>query len=169
MLCFNQLWCHLFPCAPPAKSLQPCPAPCDPMDYSLPGPSVHRILQARILKWADRPSSRKSSQQRDQPRISYISCVGRQMLYHKCHLGRLWGGCTCIYIYTHVCAYMHIYVCVHTHTYTGFSGGSAEKNRPTMQEMQVRSLGWEDPLEEETATHCSILAWTIHGQRSLAS
>ena len=28
-----------------------------------------------------------------------------------------------------------------------------------MQEMQVRSLGWEDPLEEEMATHSSILAW----------
>ena len=30
-----------------------------------------------------------------------------------------------------------------------------------MQEMQVRSLSWEDPLEEEMATHSSILAWKI--------
>ena len=30
-----------------------------------------------------------------------------------------------------------------------------------MQEMQVRFLGWEDPVEEETATHSSILAWEI--------
>ena len=30
-----------------------------------------------------------------------------------------------------------------------------------MQETQVRSLGWEDPLEEETATHSRILAWKI--------
>ena len=29
------------------------------------------------------------------------------------------------------------------------------------QEMQVRSLGWEDPLEKEIATHSSILAWEI--------
>ena len=36
-----------------------------------------------------------------------------------------------------------------------------------MQETQVQSLGWEDPLEEEMATHYSILAWEIHGQRSL--
>ena len=28
-----------------------------------------------------------------------------------------------------------------------------------MQDMQVQSLGWEDPLEEEMATHSSILAW----------
>ena len=35
---------------------------------------------------------------------------------------------------------------------------------PAVQEMQetwVRSLGWEDPLEEEMATHSSILAWKI--------
>ena len=30
-----------------------------------------------------------------------------------------------------------------------------------MQETQVQSLGWEDPLEEETATHSSLLAWRI--------
>ena len=36
-----------------------------------------------------------------------------------------------------------------------------------MQEMLVRSLGCEDPLEKEMATHSSILAWEIHGQRSL--
>ena len=35
------------------------------------------------------------------------------------------------------------------------------KNLPTMQEMQVQSLGWEDPLEKELATHSSILAWRI--------
>ena len=34
--------------------------------------------------------------------------------------------------------------------------------------MQLWSLGQEDPLEEEMATHSSILAWRFHGQRSLA-
>ena len=34
-----------------AKSLQSCPTLCDPMDCSPPGPSVHRILQARVLEW----------------------------------------------------------------------------------------------------------------------
>ena len=40
----------------------------------------------------------------------------------------------------------------------------AVKNLPAMQETQetqVRSLGWEDPLEEEMATHSNILAWKI--------
>ena len=35
------------------------------------------------------------------------------------------------------------------------------KNPPAMQETRVRSLGREDPLEEEMATHSSILAWRI--------
>ena len=48
------------------------------------------------------------------------------------------------------------------------------KNLPAMQEIWVRSLGWEDPLEEGMATHSSVLAWrtpmdrgawqaTVHG------
>ena len=35
------------------------------------------------------------------------------------------------------------------------------KNLPAMQETWIRSLGWEDPLEKEMATHSSILAWKI--------
>ena len=35
------------------------------------------------------------------------------------------------------------------------------KHLPVMQETKVRSLGWEDPLEKEMATHSSILAWEI--------
>ena len=41
------------------------------------------------------------------------------------------------------------------------------KNLPAMQETWIQSLGQEDPLEKEMATHSSILAWRIHGQRSL--
>ena len=41
------------------------------------------------------------------------------------------------------------------------------KNLPAMQEIQVQSLGWEDHLEKGTTTPSSILAWKIHGQRSL--
>ena len=36
-----------------------------------------------------------------------------------------------------------------------------KKNLPSMQETWVRSLGWEDPMEKEMATHSSILAWRI--------
>ena len=44
----------------------------------------------------------------------------------------------------------------------GFPGGLAVKNLPAMQELQetwVQSLGREDPLEKEMATHSSSLAW----------
>ena len=44
----------------------------------------------------------------------------------------------------------------------GFPGGSVVKNLPAVQElpeMWVRTLGWENPLEEGMATHTSILAW----------
>ena len=45
-----------------------------------------------------------------------------------------------------------------------FPGGSAVKNLPVMQTTQetwVQTLGQEDPLEKETATHSSILSWEI--------
>ena len=45
-----------------AKSLQSCLTLCNPMDCSLPGSSVHGILQARILEWVAFPFSRGSSQ-----------------------------------------------------------------------------------------------------------
>ena len=43
----------------------------------------------------------------------------------------------------------------------GFPGSSAVKNPPTVRETRVRSLGQEDPLVYELATHSSILAWEI--------
>ena len=43
----------------------------------------------------------------------------------------------------------------------GFPGGSVIKNLPVKQEMWVRSLGGEDPLEKEMATHSRILLWKI--------
>ena len=45
--------------------------------------------------------------------------------------------------------------------YTASQVAQIVKNLPAMQETQVRSLGWEDPLEKGMATHSSILAWEI--------
>ena len=42
-----------------------------------------------------------------------------------------------------------------------FPSGSAVKNLPAVQKMQVQSLDWEYPLEKEMANHSSILAWKI--------
>ena len=60
---------------------------CNPTDCSPAVSSVHGILQARILEWVAPleggvPSSRESSQPRDQTCVSYISCIGRCVLYH---------------------------------------------------------------------------------------
>ena len=52
--------------------------------------SVYGILQARILEWIAMTSSRRSSWLRDQTCISCVSCIGRRVLYHQCHLGNLW-------------------------------------------------------------------------------
>ena len=53
-----------------------------------------------------------------------------------------------------------IYVVPHSVT-RGFPAGSVVKNPPVKQETWVRSLGQEDPLEKEMATHSSVLAWRI--------
>jgi hypothetical protein len=49
--------------------------------------------------------------------------------------------------------------------FMGFPGGLMVKNPPAMQEAQVLSLGWEDPLDKEKATYSSRLAcripWTV--------
>ena len=50
------------------------------MDCSLPGSSVHGILQTRMLEWVAMPSSRGSSQPRDRTYVSYVSCIGRSSL-----------------------------------------------------------------------------------------
>ena len=60
-----------------AKLLQSCLTLCDPMDHSLPGSSVHGILQGRILEWVAISSSRAYSWSRDQTHVSCISCIGR--------------------------------------------------------------------------------------------
>ena len=68
---------------------------CNPMDYSPPGSSVLGILQARILKWVAFSFSRGSSWSRNQTCVSYVSCVGRQVLHHWHHLGSPFVHCHC--------------------------------------------------------------------------
>ena len=67
------------------KLLQSRPTLHDPMDYNMPGSSVHGILQARILQWVAMPFSRGSSRPRMKP-ASHVSSSGRRARYHQCHL-----------------------------------------------------------------------------------
>ena len=75
---------HLYevPACVSPKSLQSCPTLCDPMACSLPGSSVHGILQARILEWVAMRPSRGPSRPRDETHISCVYCIGKQVLYH---------------------------------------------------------------------------------------
>ena len=70
-----------------AGMLNLCPTLCNPMDCSPPGSFIPGIFQAKILEWVATSYSRGSSRTRDQTHVSYISCMGRQVLYHSCHLG----------------------------------------------------------------------------------
>ena len=76
VLSFLKLFVFLY-----TQSLQSGPTHCDPTDNSLPGSSVHGILQARILEWVAMSTSRGSSWPRDRTCISYISCNGRWVFF----------------------------------------------------------------------------------------
>ena len=65
----TNIWYHLYCCL----VAQLCLTLCDPMDCSLPGSSVHGILQARILEWVAISFSRGSSRPRDWTQVSRIA------------------------------------------------------------------------------------------------
>ena len=79
---------------------QSCPTLCDPMDCSLPGSSLHGILQARVLEWGAISFSRGSSRPRDRTRVSRTP--GRRfnlwatralaLVKHPCYYGRFLCG-----------------------------------------------------------------------------
>ena len=73
-------WKFILFCAS-TKLLQSCPTLCNPMEHSLPGSSVHGILQARVLEWVAVSFFRGSSWPRDGTCVSYISYIGRQVFF----------------------------------------------------------------------------------------
>ena len=74
------VWVCMCVCVPVCA--QSYPTLCDPLDYSLPSSSVHRIFQVRILEWIAIYFSRASSLPRDQIRVSCVFCIGGQVLYY---------------------------------------------------------------------------------------
>ena len=116
------------------KSLQSCPTLSDPTDCSPPGSSVREILQSRILEWVAMPFSRGSSRPRDWSCVSYVSRMGRWVLYHYHHLGSLRS---INQISKHIVSF-------------GFT------IMVSLIWVQLSSF-----LEKEMATHSSILAWEI--------
>ena len=80
---------------------------CNCMDCSLPGSSLHGIIQAKISEWVVMSSSRGSSPPRDQTHVYYISGIGKQVLYNQRHPGS-YNTYVCVYTHTyiHTCIYM---------------------------------------------------------------
>ena len=114
-----------------------------PMDSSPPVSSVHGILQARIMERVVRPSSRGSSQPRDQTCISCVSCIGRRFFTNCATWGAqnemlhlhikfmVWPllresrkthtythAHTRAHTHTHACTHMHAHTCTRMHTHT---------------------------------------------------
>ena len=116
------------------------------MDCSSPGSSTHGTFQARILEWMAIPSSRGSSQSRDQTRVSHIAgrhfTSGATRESHKVYRSDLSKVYPLYYVGAALVAQL-------------------VKNLCAMQETWVQFLGWEGPLEKGMATHSSILAWRI--------
>ena len=127
--------------------LQSCTTLCNPMDCRLPGSSLHEIFQARILEWVAMPSSWRSSQPRDWIQVSWIaeSACNAGDPGSIPGLGRSTGegiGYPLQYSWASRVA-------------------QQVKNLPAMLEIQVWSLGQEESLEMEMATHSRILPWEI--------
>ena len=77
-----------------AKLLQLCPILCDPLDYNLPGSSVHGILQAKNIGVAYHALQGIFLTQGSNLSLLNSSCIGRLVLYHKLHLGSLFNPCS---------------------------------------------------------------------------
>ena len=118
--------------------VQSFPTLCDPMNWA-PDSFIHGILQARMLEWVAITFSRGSSQPRDR---TLVSCITSRFFTVRA---------------TREANDTH-------------KGGSVIKKKIclTMQEMWVRSLGQENPLEGEMATYSYILAGKSHRLKSLA-
>ena len=132
---------------------QSYPTLCDPIDCSLPASFVCGIFQARVLEWVAISFSRRSSQPRD---WTWVSCIaGRRFTIWATREAR--ESLNYVIISGDIIQHASLIT-------------QQVKNPPAIQETQetqVWSLGWDDILEEEMATHSSALAWENHGQGSL--
>ena len=90
MYCWSPAWrilsITLLACEVWSEVAQLCPTLCDPMNYSLPGSSVHGIFQARVLEWVAVSFSRGSSRPRDRSWVSRIVSM--------------WDECNCVVVWT---------------------------------------------------------------------
>ena len=129
------------------------------MNYSLAGSSVHGILQARTLEWVAMSSSRGSSRPRDPTHVSYISCTGRQVLYHWRHPGSPYRVSPLIKIFDGFpSAWWHTRQFLRTHTPTLKKEKTAlVSRRPTCSpELNSLGCGAEETQSTDVRTQVSV-------------
>ena len=131
---------------------QSCLTLCDPMDYNLPGSSVHvdstgknTGVDCHALLQGIFPTQGMN------PGLSHC----RQILYHLSHQ-RSPSPCPG---YCKQCCNEHWDSCIRIVLCDYIPVAQMVKNLPAMWETWVQSPGWKYPLEKVMATHCSILAW----------
>ena len=144
-----------------AKSLQSCLTLCDPTGGSPPSSSVHGILQARILDWVTISFSNAcmhaQSLQSCPTLCDPMDSSPPGSSVHGILQARIleWGAFLLQQLSLGG---------VKSYTWASFVA-QLVKSLPAMWETWVRSLGWEDPLEEGVATHSRIPAWRIPTDR----
>ena len=130
---------------------QSCPTLCHPMDCSPLGSSVRGVFQTRVLEWVAISFSRESSWPRD--------------LFHLLHWQE--GSLPVIFLLSYSLILLcnqeinEVFIKYLLQTQWASLVAQMVKNPPALQETRVQSLGQEDSLEKEMATHSSILAWRI--------
>ena len=145
------------------KVAQSCPTFCDPTDYR-----VHGILHARILKWVAFLFSKGSSQPRDQTQVSRIA-GGLSTSWATREAQEYWSGYPIPSpvdlpipgIEPGSSALQADSLPADFYQLVASLVAQTVKRLPTLPEFWVQSLGWEDLLEKEMATHSSSLAWKI--------
>ena len=149
---------------------QSCPTLSNAMDCGLPGFSVHGILQARMLEWGAIAFSHfNGSGGRNKVILDIWYCVTYCMVLSN-NVGSL-SWWLSLGIFEEFCAFPYINYGLHNYVALMVKNPPAKAD---MQETWVWSLGWEDVLEEEMATHSSVLCmgnpmergiwWaTVHG------
>ena len=110
------------------------------MDYSLPGYSVHGIFQARVPEWVPFPSPGDLPDPGIKPRFPALQA---DALTSEPQSGL-------VLVFANYMELHHLSLVA-----------QRLKRLPAMRETWVQSLGREDPLEKEMATHSTILAWRI--------
>ena len=123
----------------------------------LPGFSVPGILQERILEWVDVASFRGSSKPGIKPMTPKAPALQADFLPQSHQGSHTIHSIDQIFLHRKTVIVEGMFKTL----FKSFPGGSVVKNQPAMQETWVWSLGQEDTLEKEMATHSSILTWKI--------